>query len=357
MRIQQYLNQHLPVFLTWPGVARNLGLDASRIETVRETPLGIMVTLRIAPPLSAVRIGMVADLLSVAYSVARVRVLEDPLAADRVILYFDTVISIEPTELPVHSRSVLVPLPAGHPIPIGLDDDGEEISIGVIGQGALVGGIPGSGKSNALRVLLAGLANQRDVALFGIDPKQAELVMWQPRLSGLVLGHDPIETIALLEFLLTEIQRRALYLSTTGRATLKPSREYPAVVLIIDEWAEVAAVGTKQERQQVETLLRRYVSLGRAVGCSGIFATLRPTAETTDVTTRSLLAHRFALRCGDRHQADAILGVGTYEQRQLVGLAPGRALWSDGGPARAVQFYEVNDGAVPELVMAGYRPF
>jgi len=31
-------------------------------------------------------------------------------------------------------------------------------------------------------------------------------------------------------------------------------------------------------------------------------------------------------------------------------------LWSDGGPARAFQFYEVADSMVRELVCSGYLP-
>ena len=88
-------------------------------------------------------------------------------------------------------------------------------------------------------------------------------------------------------------------------------------MLVVDEWAEVGAAGSTKERQQIDATLRRVVSLGRAVGCTALLATQRPTGDTIDVGTRSLLAHRFALRCGDRYQADAILGVGTYDPRSF----------------------------------------
>jgi S-DNA-T family DNA segregation ATPase FtsK/SpoIIIE len=127
-------------------------------------------------------------------------------------------------------------------------------------------------------------------------------------------------------------------------------------VLVVDEWAEVGATGTTKERQHIDTLLRRIVSLGRAVGVTAILATQRPTSETVDVTTRSLLANRLALRVGDRHQADAILGVGTYDPGQLVGAVPGRALWSDGGSAIGVQVYRVPDAMVPSIASAGWVP-
>ena len=39
----------------------------------------------------------------------------------------------------------------------------------------------------------------------------------------------------------------------------------------------------------------------------------------------------------------------------LVVTNVGRALWSDGGPSRAFQFYEVSDERVPGLACPGYK--
>ena len=64
---------------------------------------------------------------------------------------------------------------------------------------------------------------------------------------------------------------------------------------------------------------------------------------------------RFALRCGDRHQAEAILSAGTFQPGDLIGASVGRALWSDGGPAKPVQFYEVKDEIIASLVCFGFR--
>ena len=99
-----------------------------------------------------------------------------------------------------------------------------------------------------------------------------------------------------------------------------PSEEFPWIVLVVDEWAEVAASGSSKERARADELLRRYVSLGRAVGCTAILCTQRPTSEVIDVGTRTLLNERFALRCGDRHQAEAILSAGTFQPGDLIGV-------------------------------------
>jgi DNA segregation ATPase FtsK/SpoIIIE-like protein len=126
------------------------------------------------------------------------------------------------------------------------------------------------------------------------------------------------------------------------------------LVLVVDEWAEVAAGGSKKERDFANDLLRRYVSLGRAVGCTAILCTQRPTSDVIDVGTRTLLNDRFALRCGDRHQAEAILSAGTFDVQDLIGATVGRALWSDGGPAMPFQSFEVVENRLSSLVCSGF---
>lgn len=356
MSVRRWLYQRLPLVAIWPTVARQLSLEPSTIVGVASTPLGLEARLRIGPPLSAPRIGLAANQIAVAYGMARVRVLDDPERADHLRLFFDERLSLGSLPYPEDKRTVWLPHDPANPIPVGMDDQGQVVSLRVLGHGALLGGNPGSGKSNGLRVLLAGLARSRNIEVIGIDPKRAELVLWRDRFSELVLGHEPEPTLDLLERLLAEIHERAIFLSTTGGATLPPSERHPAIVLVVDEWAELGAAGSSKERQRIDATLRRVISLGRAVGCTALLATQRPTGDTIDVGTRSLLAHRFALRCGDRYQADAILGVGSYDPTQLLGAAPGRALWSDGGPARAVQLFHVPDEMVPDLVHSVLRP-
>ena len=356
MRLGVTLRQSLPLLVTWPSVARSLGLDGASFAGAVKTPLGVKVTLHLRPPVSATTIATAHERIAAAYGVARVRVEADPRASDVVWVSLDYALALGSVIYPWVSSPTHPPLAPSRPIPLGIDDNGDNVAIGLLGQGALLGGIPGAGKSNAIRVLLAGLAPSQNVALWGIDPKRAELVLWRSRFSRLVLGHDEVEAASLLEDLLAIIHQRALFLATTGEATLAPSARHPAIVLVVDEWAEVAATGSTKDRQRIDGLLRRVCSLGRAVGVSAILATQRPTSDTVDVTTRSLLAHRLALRVGDRYQADAILGVGSYDPSQLVGASPGRALWSDGGPAKAVQVYWVPDEMVPSIVASSWTP-
>jgi hypothetical protein len=354
MNVAVWYRQRLPLRLTWQTVARELDLHGTSVKSVRASRLGIAAELRLSPPSTAGVIEAKSDAIAVAYGAVRVRVRPSDVRADRVHLHIDFAKSVGIVSLPDIQHPVGLPLDPIRQFALGIDDDGNIVSGSFYGHHILVGGIPGSGKSNALRVFLAHLATSRNVALFGIDPKRVELGLWRERFSGLVLGNGAGETIALLELLHEHISDRTQHLSAVGETLLLPSRQFPWIVLVVDEWAEVAAGGTKKERELANDLLRRYVSLGRAVGCTAILCTQRPTSDVIDVGTRTLLNDRFALRCGDRHQAESILSAGTFEPKDLIGTTTGRALWSDGGPASAFQFFQVADPSIAELVCPGF---
>jgi len=349
-----WLRQRLPIRFTWQSVARNLDLRGTSVRSVRGTRLSVAVELRLTPPTTSSVVESKADSVAVAYGAVRVRVRPSEVRADRLLLHIDFTRSVGPVELPDIQHPVGLPLDPLRPFALGIDDDGTIVEGNFYGHHLLVGGIPGSGKSNALRVFLAHLATSRNVALYGIDPKRVELGLWRDRFSGLVLGNDAGETIAQLEVLHELISERTQHLAAIGETILLPSQRFPWVVLVVDEWAEVAAGGSKKERDLANDLLRRYVSVGRAVGCTAILCTQRPTSDVIDVGTRSLLNDRFALRCGDRHQAEAILSAGTFDAKDLIGATVGRAMWSDGGPSRFVQFYEVGEHVIPNLVCPGF---
>lgn len=301
MSVSPWIVKNLPVRLIWPTVAREIGLAETSVRGVRKTMLGIEVILRLTPRTTFAELEREAGRIAVAFAAARVRVRPSEDKANRATVSIDFKRSIGKVSLPDFHDPIGIPLQALRPFELGLDDDGNPVCGEFYGHHILVGGIPGSGKSNALRVFLAHLAASRDVALVGIDPKRVELNLWRERFSDLVLGNEAEPTIELLENLHTEISRRTEHLSNNGLASLLPSQEFPWVVLVVDEWAEVAAGGSSKERSRADELLRRYVSLGRAVGCTAILCTQRPTSDVIDVGTRSLINDRFALRCGDKY--------------------------------------------------------
>lgn len=341
--------------LLWPAAAAQVGLTGTRATGCRQTPLGWELDLRLQPPTTATAVEAHVEVLAIAFGVRAVRVIRDDERADRVRLRLELRPGLGRVAYPADDRPCWFPRAAGADVLLGVDDDQRPVRLSLHGSSLLIGGSPAAGKSTAIRAVLAGLAQQRDVALVGIDPKQVELTPWAPRLTHLVRGNEPGPTLELLRALLIEVQHRAEVLADQGALFLVPDAEMPVVTLIVDEWAELAAAGTAKERSEAAELLRRYLSLGRAVGCSAVLATQRPTSDTVDTGTRALVAHRLALRCGDRWQSEAILGQGRVEAAGISLTTPGRGLLSDGSTVRPVQVLELTSDRIGEFVTPAMR--
>lgn len=321
----------------WHIAAHRAGIDGARLRGASRSPLGWIVDVRLVAPWTVARLTIHAEVLASVLGAARVRVVADDYRADRATVYIDNKPSAPSVDYPCAWH--IGGYPAGSALPLGVTDNGTPLHLQLFGSSVLVGGNPGGGKSTALRVLLAGLSMQRNTIIVGIDPKSVELAPWAARMSRLVIGRDPQQTIDLLTSLVEEIHRRADQMRQRSMVTLQPCTEFPLMVLVVDEWAELGANGTKQQRQEIDSLLRRYVSLGRATACTAILATQRPTSETVDPGTRSLVGYRLAMRCGDKWQAEAILGQGHHEPTGIPVSSPGRAYFSDGATITGVQVY------------------
>lgn len=66
-----------------------------------------------------------------------------------------------------------------------------------------------------------------------------------------------------------------------------------------------------------------------------------------DTGTRALLAHRLALRCGDRWQPEAILGQGNDQAARIPLSSPGWGLLAGGPDVPSVQVFELDATRIP----------
>jgi hypothetical protein len=292
-----------------------------------------------------------ADRLASLLHCARVEVIADDHRSDR------CTVVLRPRRFPPScywpgvARHPVLPRSPYEPLPLGIDDDGRLVSVPLFEptSGAnriLVGGVPGTGKTTAVRTLLAGLAPTSAVMLM-IDPTGgAETAHWAARCSHVVTSAEAGETVRLLSELLALIERRGELLGRgLDRTALTP------VVLICDELAELAAAGNPKEQEHARTLLRRLCAMGRKANVAVVMATQRTTATTIDVGTRSLATWRLALaHPDDRHGSEALLGAGRYEAAGLTTGDVGLGFLTNGGPPRLVRVFaltpdEATDGA------------
>jgi DNA segregation ATPase FtsK/SpoIIIE-like protein len=102
----------------------------------------------------------------------------------------------------------------------------------------LFGGIAGSGKSGGINVLMGNLSACRDVVVWAIDLKRGmELQPWASCIDR--LATTPEQACALLRDAVAILEGRADMLTDEGRRVWEPTPDLPALVIIIDEYAEL----------------------------------------------------------------------------------------------------------------------
>ncbi len=239
-----------------------------------------------------------------------------------------------------------------HKIPmiLGVDIAGKHMTYDLTtAPHILIGGRTGSGKSMFLQSILASIASKLspEVCKFIIiDTKGVDFENWDnnPRLMMPVIKLNPMESIKALESVTNEIDARYEKLRTVRvkditkyNATVAADKKMPYIVVAIDEFADLGAVGRKKFTEYIQNITQR----ARAVGIHLIMATQRP---DSDVIT-GIIAANFptcvAFQTRNTTHSKRIIGDGDAEK-----LAPhGDALLSLAGrmPVRIHTPYISND--------------
>jgi FtsK/SpoIIIE family len=170
---------------------------------------------------------------------------------------------------------------------------------------ALFGGATGAGKSGCLNVLMGNLTACGDVVIWAVDLKKGmELEPWITCIGR--LATTPGEARALLADAVSVLEARAAMLAAHGQRVWEPSPEMPALVIIVDEYAELADDAPEAVRH-ADSIARR----GRAVAVNLIAATQRPTQKAMGRgAVRSQMDVRICFRVRERKDVDLILGQG-----------------------------------------------
>ncbi|MFI5933714.1 FtsK/SpoIIIE domain-containing protein [Actinoplanes sp. NPDC051494] len=191
------------------------------------------------------------------------------------------------------------------PIDLGVFEDATTVRVSLLRRHALIGGTTDSGKSGVLNVVLGNLAACSDVVLWGIDLKGGmELRPWAPCLAR--LATTPDEATQLLADAVAVLDARANAAGHDNTRTWKPTTRAPALVIVIDEYAELADTSPTAV-SHTESVARR----GRAVAVDLLAATQRPTQKAMGGgALRSQMSVRVCLRVRERRDVDLILDKG-----------------------------------------------
>src|SRR4029077_8027179 len=148
------------------------------------------------------------------------------------------VLTIDP-----HANAITWPGPSvssiTEPIDLGPFEDATPCRVLFLRRHVLLGGATGAGKSGGLNVLMGNLAACGDVVIWAIDLKKGmELGPWAPCIDR--LATTPDEARHLLADAVKVLDARAALLAERGKRLWEPTPDMPALVIIIDEYAELA---------------------------------------------------------------------------------------------------------------------
>ena len=340
----------------WPQIAREVGLAGSRVQSAIADVWGWRARFALARGQTIqdviARLPAIESGLGVFRGAARAL----PTPDDRANRFELRVLDKDP-----HADAITWPGPSvssiTEPVELGPFEDAAPVKVLFLRRHALFGGGTGSGKSGGLNVLIGNLTACRDVVIWAIDLKRGmELGPWAACISR--LATTPAEARALLADAVTILEARAAHLAATGKRVWEPSPDWPALVIIVDEYAELAE-NAPEAAADADSVARR----GRAVAVTLIAATQRPTQKAMGQgAIRSQMDVRICFRVRERRDVDLVLGQGmlTAGWQAHTLNAPGKFLISapEHDTPRRARAYLVTDQAVTETAShnAPHRP-
>ncbi|MEV0589309.1 cell division protein FtsK [Nonomuraea sp. NPDC050310] len=288
----------------WPEIADAVGLAGSRVQSAIVDLWGYRFRLALG------RGQTVEDAIS------RTPALESALGSRRGAVRIQPVptkhahrADVRVIETDPHAGAINWPGPAitsvAQPAKLGLFEDGSPVRVPLLHRHALIGGVAGGGKSGGVNVLLGDLTACPDVIVWGVDLKGGmELRPWASCLGR--LATTPQEAEALLADAVVILDARADHLAQQGVRLWDPTPRMPALVVLIDEYAELVDDAPNAVRH-ADSVARR----GRAVAVQLIAATQRPSQKAMGKgAVRSQMDVRLSFRVREQRDVDLILGQG-----------------------------------------------
>ncbi len=288
----------------WPVIARAIGLIGSEVMSATIDVWGWRARFRLARGQTitdvTARIPAIESGLGTFRGAIRIYPTPDDLANRFELRVLDT----DP-----HADAIPWPGPPiqsiTEPIELGPFEDASPCRVLFLRRHALFAGTTGSGKSGGLNVLMANLTACQDVIIWAIDLKKGmELGPWQEGLDR--LATTPDQAAALLRDAVAILQARAEYLARQGRRTWDPTPEMPALIIVIDEYAELA-----EQAPDAMDYTDSVARLGRALAVTLVAATQRPTQKAMGQgAVRSQMDMRICFRVREPRDVDLVLGQG-----------------------------------------------
>lgn len=258
------------------------------------------------------------------------------------------------------------------PIELGRYADGQVALLTFREIAVMLVGLKGSGKSSLINTGLAHLTGCEDAVVWMIDLKAGETVTpWMlPFLEG-TTGRCAIDWVATTEDE-AEAMLTALNAAIRGargrgkgvRGKVKPTRDKPSIILVVEEASLVTGVGKYQNTKRAG-LLQDAVNTGRSSACDALVCSQRATVTMLgNGDMVSNLDVRIGMGVTDRQEASMVMPSGAWSA--VLARIPvdkphrGSFLMQDDNEPRLMpaKAYWVDEDLIPGMAVtnSGYRP-
>lgn len=311
--------------------------EIPRFGGVKPHALGLAVVVELLRGQTVNEYANAADAIAAAWRVETVRV--DAPQPGLVML-----VAVTSDPLATGAEVPMGAVPAGDlaGVRVGRLETGEDLIFRLDQTSSVVGGVPGSGKSVTLNMILAGVASNPCVQIVGIDCKRmVEFDDWVPRMAATAGDQEQAESVLrLVDLLGTQRLDRLRGSGFKSWSRRGYSPENPLIVVVIDECAELFdPTVDKKCAAELKSLVSRGVRLYRAAGIVYVLATQKPTVDVLPSIIRDNSANRVAAQCTTREQEAAILGPTpddpTAPSATRMSRRPGMVVVSDDAGRRA----------------------
>ncbi len=225
-------------------------------------------------------------------------------------------------------------LPQRLALPVGVDGSGRQVALPLRNLGnVLVAGLPGSGKSELLASMTAGLLRQdatgERLKVAMIDTKLVSFGNLPPMAALYARPALEIEDASALTWqLLEEVRRRFQLLHEARARTLeeyeqRTGERLPYLVGVYDELADMTTDSDRRRRDAFTAAAQEIGRKGRAAGVCLVMATQRPSADVIPSSLRNLAGAAVAFRVSKSDDSRLVIGDAGAE---ALPTTPGRCL-------------------------------
>ncbi|MGH8887767.1 MAG: FtsK/SpoIIIE domain-containing protein [Egibacteraceae bacterium] len=288
----------------WGKACRHAGLETfnervPRITRINAVPVGEVLRVRLPAGQSCADLQARAETLAAYLQVREVQVTRDAGNARHAQVRLVRRDALAGTVRLAWPDLDAERLCLWEPVPVGVDEHAQTVTIRLVERNLLLGGEPGAGKSVAQSMLIATAALDPDVDLWLLDGKRVELAVWRDCARAFVSPNTD-EAIDVLRRLQTEMEQRYELLLDQRSRKVEQGDGLKLHVVGCDELAFYTSGGERKAREELNTLSADLIRRGRAAGIVWIGATQKPSADVVPTSLRDLVGYRWALRCSTR---------------------------------------------------------